>query len=50
VRALTCLEQVLGHIDASGLLPPLLVVQQLALNASATLGPIKPYAVCGMCL
>jgi len=41
----TELKEVLGHIDASGLLPPLLVVQQLALNANATLGPIKPYII-----
>lgn len=38
--------QVLGHIDAQSLLPPLLVVQMLAQNGAATLGPIKPCVCC----
>jgi hypothetical protein len=33
--------QVLGHIDKIGLVPPLLVVQQLAQNPKSTLAPIK---------
>ena len=41
----TELNEVLGHIDKHSLLPPLLVVQQLAQNPNATLGPIKPYVV-----
>ncbi|MBN3323224.1 VPS11 protein, partial [Atractosteus spatula] len=41
----TYISQVLHHIDRNNLMPPLLVVQTLAHNSSATLSVIKDYLI-----
>ncbi|XP_061659657.1 vacuolar protein sorting-associated protein 11 homolog isoform X1 [Syngnathoides biaculeatus] len=39
------ISEVLGHIDQNNLMPPLLVVQTLAHNSTATLSVIKDYLI-----
>lgn len=41
----TCVAEVLGHVERQQLMPPLLVVQTLALSATAPLAVVRDYVV-----